>query len=174
MSVNDMSKTEISVKNARRGIPAVVSLALALAAVTGLGAGAADPGPSIENGYSTALSAVHSGPAQSPAEGTVAGSEAFWLGQPYKGDAPAGKVEAASWKAPVAKGELITVGDARHQRKLEVIAVDPILETATRIDTTAGVRGVVVIARDPADPDGRLEHITIRGPASLSDTARAL
>ncbi len=155
--------------DAKRGLPAMVSVAMALSVVIGLGAGTADPGPSIETGYSEALASATRAP--DPSSPTpISGSEAYWLGQPYQGREAAARVEPARWQSP---GETIIVGEGSHQRKLEIVAVRPIEETATRIDTAAGIKGLDLTVRDPADPEGKLEHLVVSVPAPTAP-ARAL
>lgn len=152
-----------------------ITTAFLLPAATGLCVSLADPAQVIERSFEQGLAA--SRPAETASAVPVAGSEAFWLGRGYAEDtdAAAGKVEPVLWTAPVAKGEHIIIGNGAERRILEVVSVERIPPTTTRIDAGAEGERLAVVCRDSEDGQDRLIRFEIAPekpePAS---TAQAL
>jgi hypothetical protein len=106
-----------------------------------------------------------------------AGSEAFWLTRVL----PSEPIETVAWTAPVAPGDRIVLNrSGAGQRVLEVVAVSPAGEPATRIDTGVGASGTryVLSLRDPSAPDRGLTEWTVdasgRGITQVQDADRVL
>lgn len=154
------------------------ALALALCATTALAAGAADPGAAIERGYQQALaSSTATGPSAGAPE---AGSEAYWLGQTYaspvssKGKGAEGTFENALFTDTFAKGKQIVSGEGANKRTLEIVSVERIEPTTTRIDAGPADNRFLVTCRDTADGTARVLRISTAAPASANEAPHAL